>query len=76
MIPQPAPKKPHMAGILAALVSVAGIVTSPAVSNLLPATWAGALTAAGIVLQAVTKGVQHGGTDLVPKDDITTLSRS
>jgi hypothetical protein len=63
----PAPKKPHTAGILAALVTIGGIVTSPVVAGLLPGKYAAAITAAGALLQAFTKPVHAGDTDVVPK---------
>lgn len=59
--------KPHTAGILAALTTIAGVCLSPAVLNLLPAKYAAPVTIAGVVLQAFTKPVSAGGTDLVPK---------
>lgn len=61
--------KPHTAGIFAALTTLAGIAASPEVLNVLPAKWAAALTIGGVVLQSVTKGVQHGDTAVVPKDE-------
>lgn len=67
MINLPAPAKPHTAGILAGLLSAIGIVTSPAVIGVLPAKYAAIVTAAGIVLQAFTKPVTAGDTDLVAK---------
>jgi hypothetical protein len=59
--------RPHTAGIVAALTSIAGILASPAVLGVLPTKYAAAVTIAGVVLQAFTKGVASGGTDLVPK---------
>ncbi len=59
--------KLHTAGIVGALVSVIGLLSSPAVFNALPPKYAALVTAAGIVLQAFTKPVTAGGTDLVPK---------
>jgi hypothetical protein len=78
----PAPAKPHMAGILSALVTLSGIVTTTAgyvygaqqtaqAAGLHLPPWVAytglGLTFVGGTLQSVTKGVQHGDTDLVPK---------
>jgi hypothetical protein len=80
----PAPKKPHMAGILSALITLSGIITTAAgyvttgqqaaqASGVHLPGWVAAtgigLTVVGGTLQAVTKGVQHGDTDLVPKSN-------
>lgn len=62
-----APKKPHVAGILGALVAVAGIVTRPEILGILPANYADIIAGAGLVWQGVTKAVHHGDTDVVPK---------
>lgn len=67
MISQSAPAKPHTAGIVSALVTIGGIVTSPLVMGLVPAKYAAAATVAGALLQAFTKPVHAGDTDLVPK---------
>jgi hypothetical protein len=67
MIPQPAPKKPHTAGILSALVTIGAVVTSPAVADIVPAKYAAGIAIAGALLQAFTKPVHAGDTDLVPK---------
>lgn len=58
--------KPHTAGILSALVTLAGLCASPAVLNVVPAKYAGAVTALGVILQAFTKPVTAGNTTLVP----------
>lgn len=60
--------KPHTAGIASALVTLAGIASSPELLGVLPGKWAAAVTIAGVVLQAATKGVQHGDTVLVDRD--------
>lgn len=60
-------KKLHLAGAFSALTSLAGIIASPAVLGILPPKWAAGVAIAGVVLQSVTKPVQAGGTDLVPK---------
>lgn len=60
--------KLHTAGMLAALVTLAGLASEPAILNVLPEKYAHILTAVGIVLQAITKGIQQGGTSLVPRD--------
>jgi Ca2+/Na+ antiporter len=78
----PAPKKPHTAGILSFLTTLAGVVmtagayvsqaqaVAQATGVHLPA-WVGitglAITGVGATLQAVTKPVHAGDTDLVPK---------
>lgn len=61
--------KPHTAGIVAAIVSLVGLLGSPEFLSLFPAKYAVMISSTGIILQAITKGVQHGGTELVPKDD-------
>lgn len=63
--------KPHTAGILAALMSILGIVSSPAVLGILPPKAAAVVGAAGLIAQAFTKPVTAGGTDLVPKPETT-----
>lgn len=62
--------KPHTAGIVAALVTIAGTLLEliPIVQGNVPPKYAWVVTVLGIICQAVTKGVQHGGTDLVPKE--------
>jgi hypothetical protein len=62
------PAKPHTAGIFAALLTIGGIVTSPAVAGLIPAKYAAGIAIAGALLQAFTKPVHAGETDLVPKN--------
>jgi hypothetical protein len=66
---QPAPAKPHTAGILSFLTSLLGFVAlnSQTIAQYVPPKVAGGVLVAGMVAQAVTKGVQHGDTDLVPK---------
>lgn len=78
MIPPNTPKKPHTAGILAALASIAGFVAmnSDTIAQYIPPKYAGIVAIAGVIAQAVTKPVHAGDTDLVPKTDITTLSRN
>jgi hypothetical protein len=68
----PAPKKPHTAGILSALASIVGFVAlnSDTIAQYVPHKAAGAVILAGIAAQAVTKGIQHGDTDLVPKTNL------
>jgi hypothetical protein len=65
----PAPAKPHTAGILSFLTSLLGFVAlnSQTIAQYVPPKAAGAVLIGGIVAQAITKGVQHGDTDLVPK---------
>lgn len=67
---KPAPK-PHAAGIAAAGVSMLGglITALPALAGHVPPNYGWAVLLGGIVLQGITKGIQHGGTDLVPKGD-------
>lgn len=60
--------KPHTAGIAAMGLSILGWLSSPAVLDLIPSKYSWIVMGAGIVAQGLTKGVQHGGTDLVPKD--------
>lgn len=47
----------------AGLVTTIGVVSDPHVLGLLAPHVATAVTVGGIVLQAVTKGVQHGDDD-------------
>lgn len=51
-------KRIHWPAVLSALITVAGIATSPAVLALLPLKAAAIVTAVGAVLQSVTNGVQ------------------
>jgi hypothetical protein len=64
-------KRLHVAGLVALLISVAGLLTSPDVLNLLPAKYSDTALAIGLLLQAITKGVQHGNTVLVDKSPTT-----
>lgn len=61
--------KPHTAGIFAALTTIVGIAASPELLNILPPKWSAGVALAGVVLQAVTKGIQHGDTVLVDRDE-------
>jgi hypothetical protein len=61
-------KKLHLAGIVSAAVSVVGLLAHPEILNLLPAKVATVVSVSGIVLQAITKGIQQGGTELVPRE--------
>jgi hypothetical protein len=65
----PAPAKPHTAGILSALASIVGFVAmnSQTIAQYVPPKAAGVVVLAGIVAQAFTKPVHAGDTDLVPK---------
>jgi hypothetical protein len=82
MISRPAPKKPHTAGILSALTTLAGVAMTAggyvSQANQIAQTagvhlpgWLGvagiAVTGVGAVLQGITKPVHAGDTDLVPK---------
>lgn len=62
-----APAKPHVAGILSALVTIGSVVLSPAVANVVPGKYAAIFALGGALLQAFTKPVHAGDTDLVPK---------
>lgn len=73
MKPRNVKAKPHTAGIFAALTTVAGVVLSPEVLNILPAKWSAGIALGGVVLQAVTKGVQHGDTVLVDRDEAVAV---
>jgi hypothetical protein len=61
----PAPAKPHTAGILSGLLSILGVVAP--LAGYLPPKYGAVIAAAGIVAQAFTKPVTAGSTDLVPK---------
>lgn len=68
MKPKPTPK-PHTAGIASSLTTLIGLAGTAVVSP--PHGWQGwaalGIAAAGSVLQAVTKPVAAGDTDIVPK---------
>ncbi len=59
--------KLHLAGLVGLLTSTAGIVSSPEVAALIPGKWAAAITAAGVLIQAVTRAVHKGDVIEVPK---------
>jgi len=67
-------KRFHVAGLLSALVSIAGLLSHPEILNLLPEKYAVIMSAAGVVLQAITKGVQHGATELVDRETGTVVA--
>lgn len=70
---KPTQAKPHTAGIVSALVTLTGIAASPELLGVLPAKWAAVVTIVGVVLQAITKGVQHGDTVLVDRDEAAAV---
>jgi uncharacterized membrane protein YfcA len=61
-------KRFHVAGVLSALVSVGGLLSHPEILNLLPEKYAVVMSAVGVVLQAITKGVQHGSTQMIDRE--------
>lgn len=63
----------HAAGAFAALTTLFGILSSPEVLGILPAKVATGVMVGGVVLQAMTKGVQHGNTVVVPRDDAVAV---
>lgn len=71
MMPVTTPPRPHVAGILAALTSIAGVLLEiiPAVQGQVPPKYGWIVLVVGIVCQALTKGALHGDTVLVPRDD-------
>lgn len=58
--------KPHRAGIIALLTTVTGL--SVALAHVVPLQYAAYVIGAGACAQAITKGIQMGATDVVPKD--------
>lgn len=62
---------PHTAGIVAALVSVAGVLLEviPLVQGQVPPRYAWIVLVVGIVCQALTKGALHGDTVLITRDE-------
>lgn len=71
-------KRFHTAGALSALIAIAGLLSHPEILNLLPEKYAVILSAVGVILQSVTKGVQHGSTQLIDREagiPVTPLGR-
>lgn len=66
-----APPRPHVAGIVAALTSVAGVLLEviPTVQGHVPPKYAWIVLVVGVICQALTKGVSHGNTVLISRDD-------
>lgn len=60
-------KKLHLAGVVGAVTTVAGIMSLPEVLNLLPPKVAAGVIAAGAVIQALTRAVHKGDVMEVPK---------
>jgi hypothetical protein len=65
--------KPHTAGIFAALTTIIGIAASPELLNILPPKVSAGVALGGVVLQAITKGIQHGDTVLVDRDEAVAV---
>lgn len=63
-----APSKLHLAGVVALLPTVLGLVLAPEILNLLPDKWSHILILVGGALQAITKPINAGSTDIVPKE--------
>ncbi len=60
-------QKIHWAALGSVAVTLAGVAASPAVMGVLPPKVAAGVIIGGAVLQAVTKPVQSGDQQLVPK---------
>lgn len=61
-------KRFHTAGVVSALVAIGGLLSHPEILNLLPEKYAVIVSAIGVLLQAITKGVHHGGTELIDRE--------
>ena len=46
-----------LAAVLALIVTLTGLVTSPVVLDLIPPQWAGVITAVGALAQAITRAI-------------------
>lgn len=58
----------NLAGLGSAAIAILGLLSHPEILGLFPEKYAIVISAIGIALQSITRGVQQGNTQLVDKE--------